>query len=112
MEETVITGSVEDIIFQNKDNGYCVFTIDSKGEEVTCVGNIVNIHSGEDIKITGSWNVHPTYGKQFQVSFFERNIPTTADGIRKYLASGVIKGIGKKIAERIVDEFEETRFML
>ncbi|MBO8435168.1 MAG: ATP-dependent RecD-like DNA helicase [Tyzzerella sp.] len=110
MEETVITGSVEDIIFQNKDNGYCVFTIDSKGEEVTCVGNIVNIHSGEDIKITGSWNVHPTYGKQFQVSFFERNIPTTADGIRKYLASGVIKGIGKKIAERIVDEFEENTF--
>ena len=110
MEDTVITGSVEDIVFHNKDNGYCVFTVDSDGEEITCVGTIMQIHSGEDLRISGNWTMHPTYGKQFQVKFFEKTIPTTAEGIQKYLASGVIKGIGKKTAERIVDKFGEASF--
>lgn len=110
MENIVITGSVEDIIFHNIENGYCVFSVDSEGEEVTCVGNVTQIHEGEEVTMSGNWSVHPTYGKQFQVSFFEKTIPTTAEGIQKYLASGVIKGIGKKTAERIVDKFGEASF--
>ena len=109
-EERILKGSVEDIIFQNQDNGYAVFSISSDMEEITCTGVVPQIHSGEALTLTGRFIVHPVYGKQFQVSFFEKSIPTTEEGIEKYLSSGVIKGIGKKTAKKIVDRFGRDTF--
>ena len=111
MEESIVLkGSVEDIIFENKDNGYTVFTIDTGEEEVVCVGTLERLNSGENVTLTGSWAMHLVYGKQFQVDYCEKTMPTTAEGIEKYLSSGLIKGIGPKTAKKIVDRFGEATF--
>ncbi|HCT63911.1 MAG TPA: ATP-dependent RecD-like DNA helicase [Lachnospiraceae bacterium] len=109
-ESIVLSGTVEDIIFQNAENGYAVFSVDDNGNETICVGVVPNLHSGESLKITGSWTVHPTYGRQLSVDFYEKTIPTTTEGIEKYLSSGVIKGIGPKTAKKIVAKFGEATF--
>lgn len=109
-EDIIINGVVEEIIFHNSDNGYSVFTVSSEEEEIVCVGTVLDIHPGENLKIIGSWAMHPTYGRQLSVSLYEKTIPTTVEGIEKYLSSGVIKGVGKKTAEKIVDRFGEATF--
>lgn len=111
-EDIVIEGSVEDIIFQNKENGYAVFTISTKEEDIICVGTVPQLHTGETLHITGSYVVHPTYGKQFQIHLFEKAAPTTLEGIEKYLSSGVIRGIGPKTAKKIVERFGEETFFI
>lgn len=110
MEDIVLDGTVEDIIFQNKDNGYTVFSIQWEEDEVVCVGTMTHLHAGEAVKLVGSWVVHPMYGKQFQVHFFEKSVPTTQEGIEKYLSSGVIRGIGPRMAHKIVQKFGEATF--
>lgn len=112
LEDVILTGSVEDVIFQNKENGYAVFNLETEDEQVVCVGMVPQIHIGELLKITGNWVIHPTYGKQLQVNFFEKSIPTTEDGIEKYLGSGVIKGIGPKLAKKIVKKFGDATFLI
>ena len=107
----VANGIIEDIIYHNHENGYAVFSIkDSEETEITCVGYVPQLHTGESIKITGRWVVHPTYGKQLQVEFFEKTIPTTQQGMEKYLCSGVIRGIGPKTAKKIVQRFGDATF--
>ena len=108
MDELKITGEVEDIIYQNKDNGYTVFTLTTEDDEVTCVGTVPDIHSGETLEIRGSWTMHALYGRQVQVQYYEKAMPATAAGMEKYLSSGLIKGIGAKTAKRIVERFGET----
>jgi exodeoxyribonuclease V alpha subunit len=110
VEQVVLKGAVEDIIYQNSENGYTVFSIDTDDDECVCVGTVPDIHRGEAVELTGNWTMHSTYGKQFQVDFYERTIPTTEDGIIKYLSSGIIRGVGKKMAKRIVDRFGEATF--
>lgn len=108
----VIEATIEEIIYQNKDNGYTVCTIEQEGEEISCVGEMPGIHQGEDIKITGSWTTHPIYGKQIKVHMYERSMPKTVQGMEKYLASGVIKGIGEKTARKIVKRFGLDTFKI
>lgn len=110
MAEVRLTGEVEDVIFQNKDNGYTVFSLATEEEEITCVGVLPQIHSGEALEIHGEWKTHPVYGKQVQVQYYEKSMPTTQAGMERYLASGLIKGIGAKTAKRIVEKFGETAF--
>ena len=110
--QATIEGVIEDIIFQNKENGYTVCTILYEGDEVACVGVIPDIHEGEELRLIGEWTTHHIYGKQFKVEFHERHIPTTVQGIEKYLASGVIKGIGPKLAGRIVKHFGTDTFRI
>ncbi len=110
MEDLKIIGEVEDIIFQNKDNGYTVFSLSTEDDEVTCVGIVPQIHSGETLEIRGNWTMHPLYGRQIQVQYYEKSMPTTLAGMEKYLASGLIKGIGAKTAKRIVERFGEAAF--
>lgn len=103
-------GLVENIIFYNSENGYSVFTLatndnDEDDEPLMCVGYVPGINSGENIRVRGTVVVHPTYGEQVNVEIYEKTIPTTEKGIERYLASGVIKGIGKKMAKRIVEKF-------
>lgn len=110
MAEVRLTGEVEDVIFQNKENGYTVFSLITGEEEVTCVGTLPQLNSGETLEIRGEWKNHPVYGKQIQVQFYEKSMPTTAAGMERYLSSGLIKGIGAKMARRIIEKFGETAF--
>ena len=86
MDELKITGEVEDIIYQNKDNGYTVFTLTTEDDEVTCVGTVPDIHSGETLEIRGNWTMHALYGRQVQVQYYEKAMPATAAGMEKYLS--------------------------
>lgn len=110
MEDLHITGEVEDIIYQNKDNGYAVFSLQTEDDEVTCVGVVPQLHSGETLVIHGNWTMHPLYGRQVQVQFYEKSMPTTQAGMEKYLASGLLKGVGAKLARRIVERFGDSAF--
>ncbi|WP_317854543.1 ATP-dependent RecD-like DNA helicase [Chakrabartyella piscis] len=110
MEEVTLKGEITEVIYQNKDNGYAVFVLESDGDEVTCVGTVPQVHRGENLDIRGSWTTHPVYGKQLQVAFCEKALPTTKEGMERYLASGLIKGLGPKTAKKIADRFGDATF--
>lgn len=103
-----ITGSVDDIIYRNEQNGYTVFEIADGDDSITAVGVLPQIAVGDTVKVTGSFTTHRSYGKQFSVSACEVCRPTEAADILRYLSSGAIKGIGAKTARTLVDEFGEA----
>ena len=105
--QETITGTLERILFVNEENHYTVASLqpENRREPVTVVGNLAAVQCGEILKLTGHWTTHKQFGRQFQVEAFESVLPATATGIRKYLGSGLIKGIGPKFAERIVNHF-------
>ncbi len=107
-----IEGVVESIRFYNSDNGYTVFTLLAEDDEITCVGNILELKEGENLNLTGNWIVHPTYGEQFEILAYEKSMPKTEQDIERYLASGIIKGIGDKTAKKIVNKFGENTFKI
>ncbi|HEY9062171.1 MAG TPA: ATP-dependent RecD-like DNA helicase [Pseudobacteroides sp.] len=100
-----IEGIVEDIIYTNEANGYTVCDVKDDKEIITAVGFMPFISIGESIKIIGKWVEHPDYGEQLKVECYEKLLPKTADAIEKYLASGVLKGIGPATAAKIVKKF-------
>ena len=100
-----VKGLVDNITYQNPDNGYTVCTVDYEGNPVTLVGIIPTLTEGEYISAEGSWTSHPTYGKQFSVTSYQKELPATSDSILAYLSSGVIKGVGPVTARRIVDKY-------
>ena len=100
-----LQGIVEDIVFQNKDNGYAVARIKEKEHMITIVGCMPYIIEGQNLKVSGEWVVHPEFGHQFKVKTFKEIIPDTLVGIEKYLSSGVISGIGPVTAKKIVEKF-------
>ncbi|AWZ49294.1 ATP-dependent RecD-like DNA helicase [Clostridiaceae bacterium 14S0207] len=103
-----IIGIIESIIFKNEENEYTVAKLkDEKDELVTIVGTIPFVNEGQNVKVTGEWNVHPNFGKQLKVNSCEEIIPKTLTGIEKYLASGIISGIGPVTAKKIVSHFKE-----
>ncbi len=104
-EEQTFSGSVEEIVYYNDENCYCVCDIDAKGELITAVGTMPYISPGETVTLTGRFTIHHTYGKQFSVSEFVKTPPNSEDSIYKYLASGLIKGIRAVTAKKIVDKF-------
>ena len=95
-----LEGIVESITFRNEDNGYTVCRIRADKELITAVGVVPYIYEQHEYKVEGEWVVHPKFGKQLQVQSFDEIIPTTVLGIEKYLASGVIEGIGKVTAKK------------
>jgi exodeoxyribonuclease V alpha subunit len=107
-----IEGEVRRITYRS-DDGYTVLRLDGAGSagavgaETTCVGFFARINPGDRIRARGAWVQHPRYGKQFSVGAYEVVPPHTAEGIARYLASGIVKGIGRGIAERIVERFGE-----
>ncbi len=107
LAELYLDGVVEDIIYSNGENGYTVCTINVGGDPITLVGIMPYLGEGETIRVQGEWQVHSTFGRQFKVNYFEKNLPTTSAAILKYLASGAIKGVGPVTAERIVSRFGE-----
>ncbi|MCM8709750.1 ATP-dependent RecD-like DNA helicase [Clostridium sp. SYSU_GA19001] len=102
-----IQGVVEDIIFQNEDNGYVVAHIKGSEEKITIVGFIPYITEGQNLELEGQWVIHPQFGQQFKVEAYEEVLPSTIVGIERYLASGVISGIGPVTAKKIVERFGE-----
>ena len=108
----MISGSVETIVFSNEENGFTVLELDCDGELVTAVGEMPGVAEGEELRLTGSYTNHPTFGAQFKVTVCERELPATANAIYKYLASGVIKGIGPGLARRIVDAFGDDTLVI
>lgn len=106
-----IEGSVEKIIYQNEENGYTVCEIFTPSDEIfTLVGNMPYLSEGETVSALGSWVNHATFGKQFKVEFYEKQLPATETAILKYLASGAVRGIGKVTAQRIVSQFGADSF--
>lgn len=99
--------TVERITYQNAENGYSIFRVkeEKKDEIQTIVGSFPSISVGTTLIVDGEWKVHPTYGEQFHVSKWVESVPSTVSGIENYLASGMIKGIGKVHAKSIVDKF-------
>ena len=106
-----IEGTVEHIVFQNEENGYTVCELVLSDDDlVTAVGQMPFLTVGESIKALGQWTNHPSFGRQFKVEYFEKQLPATENAIRKYLSSGAIKGIGVVLADRIVDKFGSDAF--
>jgi exodeoxyribonuclease V alpha subunit len=100
-------GTIERITFYNDENGYTVarFLPEGKATVVTVVGNLMGASVGESIALEGIWTNHPQHGRQFEIKHFSLQLPATIEGLRKYLGSGLIKGIGPVTAERIVKHF-------
>jgi exodeoxyribonuclease V alpha subunit len=102
-----IQGTVEDIVFHNEENGYIIAHINDSKEHITVVGVVPYIIEGQNLKLSGEWVNHPQFGKQFRITYCEEVIPSSIAGIEKYLASGVIQGIGPITAKKIVQRFGE-----
>ena len=104
-----IQGQLERITYTNAENGYTVASVAllETGKQVTVVGNFIAPTPGEMLALRGEWISHSKYGDQFRVSESRTIVPATAEGIKKYLGSGMIKGIGKSMAARIVGCFGE-----
>ncbi|MDI9884584.1 ATP-dependent RecD-like DNA helicase [Streptomyces sp. HNM0645] len=104
----VLEGVLERITYANEENGYTVARVDTgrgSSDLLTVVGSLLGAQPGESLRMEGRWGSHPQYGKQFTVENYTTVLPATVQGIRRYLGSGLIKGIGPRIAERIVDHF-------
>ena len=102
-----LQGILERIVFENPDNGYTVGRFSARGhpELVTVVGNLASVNPGESLILQGTWVNTPRYGRQFKIERYETILPANIMGLRKYLGSGLIKGIGPKMAARIVNKF-------
>lgn len=96
---------VENIVYKNLDSGFAVVQGSTDNYILTAVGELASVEAGEELIASGSYIEHPKFGSQFKVEAFDRKLPTTVHAIKKFLASGAVKGIGPVLAERIVDCF-------
>lgn len=108
----VIRGYVEHIIYQNNENGYTVMNLVSEGDEITCVGTLKGLTAGETIEAKGEETSHPLYGSQFKIASYQVIPPEDKESMRRYLASGAIRGIGAALADRIVKRFGDDTFRI
>jgi exodeoxyribonuclease V alpha subunit len=101
---------LERITYANEETGYTVARVatDRSSDLLTVVGALLGAQPGESLRLRGRWASHPQYGRQFQVEAYDTVLPATIQGIRRYLGSGLIKGIGPRMAERIVDHFGQA----
>ena len=112
-EMEVLQGTITAVVYQNYNNGYAVLRMQCQDSQtVTVVGTIPLPAIGERLMVTGRWNTHSSYGKQFEAEFLERLMPRTAADIVGYLSSRIIKGIGPKMAARIVERFGENTLQI
>src|SRR6516225_5432682 len=111
-DREVLAGLVERVTYQNAESGFCVVRVRVRGrrELVTLVGHAAAIAAGEWITATGNWVNDRTHGQQFKVRFLKTSMPTSVDGIEKYLASGMIRGIGPVYAKKLLNAFSEKVF--
>lgn len=100
-----IQGTIHEVVFRNEQNGYTVLELEDNKDIHTLVGYFSFINIGETIKVYGKWVQHPDYGTQFKVETYTAVTPATVNGIEKYLASGLIPGIGPHTAKKLVEKF-------
>ncbi|MCX6079633.1 MAG: ATP-dependent RecD-like DNA helicase [Chloroflexi bacterium] len=117
-----ISGTIERITYYNPENGYTVLRLRPEVSQhqrtpgvgfdglATVVGNLPELSAGEHLRLQGAWDTHPKHGMQFKVEICEQTLPASVAGIESYLGSGMIKGIGPRLAERIVASFKEETF--
>lgn len=109
----ILQGTIGAVVYQNYDNGYAVLRLNVVGNQaVTVVGTIPLPAVGERLMVTGKWSTHSSYGRQFEAEFLERLMPQTSMEILSYLSSRVIKGIGPRMAARIVDHFGDETLLV
>ncbi len=112
-ETEILQGSVGAVVYQNYDNGYAILRLQCEdGQTVTVVGTIPMPTVGERLMVTGRWKTHPSYGKQFEAEFLERLMPQSAQEIQNYLSGRTIKGIGPRMAAKIVMRFGENTLQI
>ena len=106
------TGILESIIFSSPKDYFTIAKLRCTQDRtyMTIVGHIMSTNEGEEVRVKGNWVIHPKYGKQFKVDFFEVVLPTNKEAIEKYLSSGIIKGIGPSLSKSIVKAFGEKTF--
>ena len=111
-DREVLAGIVERVTFHNAENGFCVLRIKARGHRdlVTIVGHAATISAGEWITASGEWVNDRTHGQQFKARFMRTSAPSSIEGIEKYLASGMIRGIGPVYAKKMVKAFGEKVF--
>jgi exodeoxyribonuclease V alpha subunit len=111
-DREVLAGLVERVTYQSAENGFCVVRVKVRGhrELVTLVGHAAPISAGEWITASGSWVNDRTHGQQFKARFLKTSMPTSVDGIEKYLASGMIRGIGPVYAKKLLNAFSDKVF--
>ena len=113
IETELLQGVITAVIYQNYENGYTVLRMQCQdGQTITVVGTIPLPAVGERLMVTGRWTSHPSYGKQFEAEFLERLLPETRADIMGYLSSRILKGIGPKMAARIVGHFGEKTLQI
>lgn len=100
-----LKGQIEDIIYQNEVNSYTIAVLNTDKEDITIVGYLPFVNSGDTLKVVGKMVMHQEYGEQFRVDTFEKLMPETEEALERYLASGTIRGIGPATAKRIVQAF-------
>ena len=107
-----VTGYVDHIIYQNKENGYAVVSLEYEGEELVCVGIFRSVEEGESLKLTGNYVEHPVYGRQLKIESCQVIMPDDETSMQHYLGSGAVKGIGEALAARIVKRFGKDTFRI
>src|SRR5689334_15738741 len=110
--QEALAGLVERVTYHNAENGFCVLRAKARGHRdvVTVVGHAATIAAGEWITASGEWVNDRTHGQQFKARFLRTSAPTSADGIEKYLSSGMIRGIGPSYARKLVKAFGDKVF--
>ncbi len=105
-----LTGVIDHFLYRNETNGYGVMELTTEYDDVICVGTLSGYDEGEMVEISGEYVIHPVYGQQLKIESIKAILPTGIMGIERYLSSGIIKGVGPKMAKRIVNEFGEDTF--
>jgi len=107
MPAETLTGQLDRITFHNPENGYTIaqLTPEEGGQPVTVVGTMASPSEGETVEVQGEWTNHPKYGRQLKVDTYRPVYPSSREGIERYLASGLLPGIGPVTARRIVESF-------
>jgi len=100
-----LKGLIDEIIYHNEINGYTVCTIETDDELITAVGYLPFINAGDNVVLQGEYTKHAEYGEQFKIESFEKTMPQDTKSLEKYLASGIIKGVGEVTAYRIIERF-------
>lgn len=108
--EEKISGIIENVVFHNSVNCFCVLEMNIKGEIITAVGALSEPSPGEELLLYGEWGAHEVFGRQFRFTSCERSLPDTTAKLYRYLASGSVKGIGPKTALKIIERFGEDSF--
>ncbi len=109
-EQLQITATVERVTFRNAQNGFCVVEMNTAGDFFTAVGELPEVAAGEELTVCGNWTTHGTFGRQFKIESFSRTLPDTTAKLFTYLSSGAIKGVGPKLAMKIVERFKDRTF--